>query len=250
MNKRISSFAVLVLFVGLVVGCGPQTSIPAMPTPTVFGESKASVTENPATEVPSQQAPVSGDECGNPYYPVVNGAEWTYTGPTGQFTHTLATGDNGAFTDTVKSGENTFIIQGLCLQGGDINLLDTPGNSLSFSGSGGSSTMKTTKNDGVSLPGDIQKGDDWSQTIGVEVSAGNRTMDFTIDTTFTAVDYETITVPAGTFNALKVVESSDMGGPEPTMINLWYVQNVGSIKTEIKMGDQTLINELVSYNIP
>jgi hypothetical protein len=243
MNKFlvVSFFAII-----LISGCGPQNSS----TPTPLGVSEANATMNPTTEAPPQLAPVSGDDCGNPYYPVVNGAEWTYTGPTGQFTHTLATGDNGAFTDTVKSGEDTFIIQGLCLQGGDINLLDTPGNSLSFSGSGGSSTMTTTSNDGVSLPGDIQKGDDWSQTIGVEVSAGNQTMNFTIDTTFTAVDYEIVTVPAGTFNALKVEESSDMGGPEPTIINLWYVQNVGSVKTEITMGDQTLVNELVSYNIP
>jgi len=246
----IKYLVVLFVMTILVAGCGPQTSIPAQSTPAVLGESKVNNTQNPATEVPVPSGSNENDQCGNPYYPVVNGAEWTYTGPTGQFTHTLATGDNGAFTDTVKSGEDTFIIQGLCMEGGDINLLDTPGNSLSYSGSSESSTMTTTSNDGVSLPGDIQKGDDWSQTIGVEVSAGNQTMDFTIDTTFTAVDYETVTVPAGTFNALKVEESSDMGGPEPTIINIWYVQNVGSVKTEIKMGDQTLVNELVSYNIP
>jgi hypothetical protein len=234
----------------LVSGCGPQTSIPANATEQPSLNMPVNVTQNPATEVPAPSGSNENDQCGNPYYPVVNGAEWTYTGPTGQFTHSLATGDNGAFTDTVKSGENTFVIQGLCLEGGDINLLDVPGNSLSYSGGTGKSTMTTTKNEGVTLSGDIQQGDDWSQTIGVEVSAGNKKMDFTIDSTFTAVGYETVTVPAGTFNALKVEESSDMGGPEPTIINLWYVQNVGSIKTEIKMGDQTLVNELVSYNIP
>jgi hypothetical protein len=189
----------------LVSGCGPQTSIPANATEQPSLNMPVNVTQNPATEVPAPSGSNENDQCGNPYYPVVNGAEWTYTGPTGQFTHSLATGDNGAFTDTVKSGENTFVIQGLCLEGGDINLLDVP---------------------------------------------GNQKMDFTIDSTFTAVGYETVTVPAGTFNALKVEESSDMGGPEPTIINLWYAQNVGSIKTEIKMGDQTLVNELVSYNIP
>jgi hypothetical protein len=234
----------------LVSGCGPQTSIPANATEQPSLNMPVNVTQNPATEVPAPSGSNENDQCGNPYYPVVNGAEWTYTGPTGQFTHSLATGDNGAFTDTVKSGENTFVIQGLCLEGGDINLLDVPGNSLSYSGGTGKSTMTTTKNEGVTLSGDIQQGDDWSQVIGVVVSAGNQKMDFTIDSTFTAVGYETVTVPAGTFNALKVEESSDMGGPEPTIINLWYAQNVGSIKTEIKMGDQTLVNELVSYNIP
>ena len=243
-------YLVILLFVTIfVAGCGPQTSIPARPTPTDLGESKVSVTQNPATEAPAPSGSNENDQCGNPYYPVVNGAEWTYTGPNGQFTHSLSTGDNGAFTITVKSGEDTFIIQGLCLQGGDINLLDTAGTSLSYSGSDGGSTMTTTKNEGVSLPGDIQQGDDWSQTIGVEVSAGNQTMDFTIDTTFSAVGYETVTVPAGTFNALKIEESADMGGPNPTIIYHWYVQNVGPVKSVIDIGEP-VVQELVSYSIP
>jgi hypothetical protein len=181
---------------------------------------------------------------------VVNGAEWTYKDSDSHFTHSLTTGDNGAFTIKVESGADTFIIQGLCQQGGDINLVDGPGSSLTFSGDSGSSTMTTTKNDGVSLPGDIQQGDDWSQTVGVQVSAGNQTMDFTIDSTFKALGYETVTVPAGTFNALKVEESSDMGGPNPTVITLWYAQYIGPIKTVINVGEQPIVQELVSYSIP
>ena len=74
-------------------------------------------------------------------------------------------------------------------------------------------------------------------------------MDFIIDTTYTAVGYETVTVPAGTFNALKIEQSSNMGGPEPTIQTLWYVQDVGLVKSVIEVGE-TYVNELVSYNIP
>jgi hypothetical protein len=246
MFKQIATSVFAVI---LITGCGPQTSAPALSTPIPIGEFQMNVAQNPATEAPVQPAPNENDECGNPYYPVVNGAQWIYNGPTGQFTHGLATGIEGAFTINVESETDTFILQGLCMEGGDINLLDVPGNSLSYSGETGKSTMTTTSNEGVTLPGDIQQGDDWSQTIGVEVAAGKQKMSFTIDSTYTAVGYEMVTVPAGTFYALKIEQSSDMGGPEPTLQTLWYVQNIGMVKSVIDVG-QPVVSELVSYSIP
>ena len=233
----------------LIIGCGPQTSIPANSSPTPFSGWEVSVTENPATEVPPQQAPVSSDECGNPYYPLKSGAQWTYNGPQGPFTHTISSSGSGIFTINVESGADTFLIQALCMEGGDINLLQVPGDSLSYSGDSGSSTMTTTSNEGVTLPGDIQVGDDWSQTIGGEVSAGGQKMNFTLNSTYTAIGYENVSVPAGTFNALKIEQSSDMGGPKPMIQTLWYVQEVGMVKSEIDIGE-LVVQELVSYNIP
>jgi len=246
MIKRLVFFVIAAF---LIIGCSPQTSIPANSPPTPSGGWGVTVTENPATEVPLQQAPVSGDECGNPYYPLKSGAQWTYTGPEGAFTHTISSSGGGIFTILVESGANTFNIQALCMEGGDINLLQVPGNSLSYSGEAGSSTMTTTSNEGVTLPGDIQVGDDWSQTLGVEVSAGDQRMDFTLDSTYTAVGYENVSVPAGTFNALKIEQSTSMGGPEPMIQTLWYVQEVGMVKSEIDIGE-LVVQELVSYNIP
>jgi hypothetical protein len=237
MFKRIVIFVVAAI---LIIGCG---------TPEDLGTWKVNVTENPATEVSLPPASSSSDECGNAYYPIVDGAQWNYTGPTGLFSHRLTVETGDEFTIVVESGADTFIIRGLCLEGGDINLLQVPGNSLSYSGEGGGSTMTTTSNEGITLPGDIQQGDDWSQTIGVKVSAGDQTMDFIIDTTYTALGYETVTVPAGTFNALKIEQSADMGGSEPTIQTLWYVQDVGLVKSVIEVGE-TYVNELVSYNIP
>ncbi len=224
----------------LIIGCG---------TPEDLGTSKVNVTENPATEAPLPPASSSGNECGNAYYPIVDGAQWNYTGPTGLFSHRLTVETGDEFTIVVESGADTFIIRGLCLEGGDINLLQVPGTSLSYSGDNGSSSITTTSNEGVTLPGDIQAGDDWSQTIGMEVSASDQTTNFLLDNTYTAVGYETVTVPAGTFNALKIEQSTSMGGPEPTIQTLWYVQDVGLVKSVIEVGE-TYVNELVSYNIP
>ena len=199
----------------LIISCGPQTSIPAMPTPTPPGVWGINVTENPVPEAPTQGAPSSGDECGNPYYPVVNGSQWNYIGTNGPFSYSLSSGTVGEFTIVVELGANTFNIVGLCMQGGDINLLEVPGDSLSYSGEAGSATTKTTRKEGVTLPGDIQVGDDWSQTLGLVVSAGNLKKEYTVDATYTAIGYESVTVPAGTFNALKIKQSSSMEVPTP-----------------------------------
>ena len=76
-------------------------------------------------------------------------------------------------------------------------------------------------------------------------------MNFTLNSTYTAVGYENVSVPAGTFNALKIEQSSDMGGPEPMVQTLWYVQDVGMIKSEMDIGiGELFVQELVSYNIP
>ena len=91
--------------------------------------------------------------------------------------------------------------------------------------------MKTTSNEGVTLPGDIQSGDHWSQTLGVEVSADNLTMDFTIENSFKAAGYEVVSVPAGTFDALKVEMESTTNGGNPITQTLWYVQDVGLVKS-------------------
>lgn len=79
---------------------------------------EVNATQNPIADTPSPSSSESNDSCGNPYYPIVNGAEWNYTGPNGAFTHSLSTGSEGAFTVTVQSADSQFILQGLCLEGG------------------------------------------------------------------------------------------------------------------------------------
>lgn len=239
MKMKFTLLIIGFLFAGVLSSCNlPQK-----------GQSEAKATQSPKTEEPTQQPILKNDQCGNQYYPVVNGAQWSYNGPTGPFTNTISTGDNGTFTITAQSEKHTFVMQGVCIDGGDINILDVPGVSLDSSGDSGSSQMTTTSNDGITLPGDIQIGDDWSQTIGVNVVSGEQNMNFVIDSTYTAEGYESVTVPAGTFFALKINQSSNMGSGTPTEQTLWYVQGIGVVKTLIAL-DQPLSTELVSYNIP
>lgn len=251
----IKRLVILFVVTILVAGCGPRTSIPARPTPTVFGESKENVTQNPSLNQGNDQAG-SNDPCNNDYYPVVNGATWTYQitvqeNAPATATHSMAVVEDGSFTLTVQGDDSTFTLEGTCGDDGVI-LMNVPGVSATYSGEAGGSTLSTTNDDGVTVPDDIQVDDDWSQTISVVGSSGNEvTLSATIETAYKALGYETVTVPAGTFNALKVEQNGSMiitGSPAfETHGFIWYADGIGTVKSGL---DGTYTSELVSYNIP
>ncbi len=238
------------------LGALPTDSIPITPTPTagfVVPVATALVTNTPLAIEPS---PNPNNRCNNPYYPVVDGATWTYQISVQQDAPTLATHsmtvvDDGSFTLTVQDAESVFTIDGACGEDGVI-LLDVPGVSATYSDESGGSTLSTTNDDGVTVPDDIQVGDDWSQTISVVGSSGSEvTLSATIETTYKALGYESVTVPAGTFYALKVEQNGSMtihgSPPFETHGFLWYAQGIGIVKSGL---EGTYISELVSYNIP
>jgi hypothetical protein len=71
-----------------------------------------------------------------------------------------------------------------------------------------------------------------------------------IETYFTAVGFENITVPAGDFYALKVEQSGyvTVFGQKVDMHGFnWYAEGVGVVKSAM---DGAPILELVSYDIP
>ncbi len=150
-------------------------------------------------------------------------------------THSMTIADDGSFTLTVRSDDSTFTLDGTCGDDGVI-LMNVPGVSATYSSEDGGSTLSTTNVDGVTVPDDIQVGDDWSQTISVVGSSGSEvTLAATIETTYKALGYETVTVPAGTFYALKIEEngSLSMGGENTfdTHRSIWYAEDVGTVKS-------------------
>lgn len=256
--KKMMAFWLLVFLVTSACSLGalPPDSIPMPPTATsgfAVPVVTAVITETPTP----QAAPLNPkDRCNNPYYPVVDGATWTYQIQVQQETPTTATYsmsvvDDGSFTLTVRDVESVFTLDGTCGEDGVI-LLDVPGVSATYSGEGGGSSLYTTNDDGVTVPNDIQVGDDWSQTISVVGNSdGETTLSATIETTYKALGYEIITVPAGTFYALKVEQNGSMtihgSPPFDTHGFLWYAQGVGTVKSGL---EGTYISELVSYSIP
>lgn len=265
MRKITSIIILLVVFLG---GCNTPTQMSDQGTAATQPDSPTAapthvefpvfVTENPA---PTLQAVPDNpnDVCENPYYPVVNGAQWTTRstiasdGSISISTQSMEVYEDKSFTLTMTGNSSTFKLDGRCTDDGII-LMDVPGISGTFSSTDGDGSTMTTENvDGVTLPNDVQIGDDWSQEISLvaKSNSGDTVLSATIETSYVALGYETVTVPAGAFYALKVEQtgSMTMGGGEPFLSHgfIWYAQGIGTVKSGL---DGTFMAELTQYSIP
>ena len=243
-------------------GSTPGSGFTPVPIPT--GTTSASV---PAP------APVSAGACSNPFLPVVAGASWTYSltgGPANiTITKTIPTVSAGGFTD-----QNVFLITGSdsvtqtgqwqCSQGALTDLTPLTSN---FESTQATTTFKTTDLVGPSLPASAKTGNSWSQTYNVAVTspAGSVTIqaDETVSENCTTVGIESVTVAAGTFDAIHVScqtsTSTTIAQTDPIVItsqgDKWYASNVGLVKSSdtgnVQAGKlSTSVLELTAYTIP
>jgi hypothetical protein len=213
--------------------------------------------------------------CANIYFPVVDGATFTYagTGPTGDYTYTSTVSnvhENG-FTFTHQFDDLTATQEWSCSEEGIAALDYGGGPEATLSTSGLNGTFETTSTTGVSVPRDLDIGDTWTQSFviegNMEFSGQTATSTGNVTQTYTAVREESVSVPAGTFNAV-VVEGTNTfelqisleGGitvPVTFAANTtsWWVANVGWVKSESSVsteGSESFggSTELVSYSIP
>lgn len=234
------------------------------------------VTEAPAgTEAPVTSGggmPVAGEgQCANAYYPVREGATWSYTS-------TGSTSGNYSFTDTITSVRD----DGFTLTSQFDNLTRTqewackPEGLVALQLGGGAVTAQnldlqvdTQNTTGVSYPNEITVGDEWDYSLDftgkMTVSGVSGEAQGTDKNHFTAIGVESVTVPAGTFDAMKILVDSSLdinvtvqGLSVPVAFtgsyNYWFVQGVGWVKAEGtgSMAGQSFSEtiELQSYNIP
>lgn len=234
--------------------------------PDVNG-AQPSMEENvPATEVPANDATST---CTNPYLPVITGATWTYklTGPVSDtFTRSIISVKADKFTDQDVFGTGvTRQGEWVCENGNLTALNPSDGGSATISTENVSIDFQTTASSGLTLPQTINAGDEWNQSTTLE---GNQTINETtmpVKNEFTnsckAIGVESITVEAGTFDAMKVecqtvmnltLTINDNPIQQTLTLNVtnWYVENIGLVKTiSLSEGFDSTI-ELTSYNIP
>ena len=99
-------------------------------------------------------------------------------------------------------------------------------------------SVKLSSNSGVSLPAKIIPGDTWQQTVNFEATSQQLNVSGRFVFDYTAVAYENVTVPAGTYNALRVdgtirIEVTGLhilAGSYTTSI--WFAPEVGMVKSE------------------
>lgn len=245
------------------LGASPDPYIPVPPTVAQGLTETAAVTEAPAETIPAAGA------CTNTYMPILVGATWNYklTGPIPDtFTRSIIAADESSFTDQDVFGTGVTRQGQWQCQSGDLIALNMPsGNSASVSTEEVSVDFKTTALEGVTLPAAIVTGDIWSQSLtlegtqtisGVSYPASNQ-----LSSSCSAIGLETVTVEAGTFDAMRVDCQTTMNisltlqdSPMTTTLTInainWYAQNIGLIKS-VSTGegmDNTI--ELTSYSIP
>lgn len=214
--------------------------------------------------------------CANDFFPVVEGATWTYsgTGPTGDFTWTMSVSDasneNFTLSNQLNNAEVTTTQKWSCTPDGLAALEFGGGPEASLATQGGfSATYETTDSSGVTIPAHIATGDTWTQTftVHVDMQIGGQaaTAEGTVTQTFTAMGTESVTVAAGSFNAIKVQGTQhfdlqmNMGGALvpfsfDNQTTNWLASGVGWVKMESAASgeDETLsaTMELQSYSIP
>jgi len=263
---QIAAGALLLSALACTIGRPAPVPDPAEPVPATVsqGWTQAAAETPQATSAPEQPA----GACDNPYMPITQGATWNYamTGSVSDtFTRSILSVAGDGFTDQDVFGTGvTRQGQWKCENGGLIALDPASGGSASVNAEGVTVDFQTTEQSGVTLPGSVQPGDTWAQTTtlegtetisGTQIPAKNQ-----FSNNCKAVGVESVTVAAGTFDALRVecqtsmvitltMQGSDISTPVNFQATNWYVQGVGLVKT-VSTGenlDSTI--ELTSYTI-
>ncbi len=222
-----------------------------------------------ATEAPTTAPAQTASACDNPYLPIIVGATWNYklTGPfPDTYTHTVLSLESDGFS------EQDVFSKGITRQGnwhcdnGNLTALNPPGGSAGTVSSKSIQVDLQTKDfSGTTLPASLKAGDAWSQTLDLE---GTETINGTASPASNklkmdckASGVESVTVTAGTFNAMRLDCTTEThitvqmaNNPVDTTLTItntnWYAENVGLVKSlTTGLGFESTV-ELLSYNIP
>lgn len=243
----------------------------------MFACTPSSAIDNAA---PSPGDPVSGGPapsgtCANPLYPVIQGAAWTYasTGsPPGPFlfTDTITEARVDGFTLTSQFKDLTRTQEWACKPEGLLALQLGGGPMAGISAQGLSAQFESSNVTGISLPVDMQNTQQWTYglsmkgTIAMPDNQASQA-DGSVSSTFQVLGAESISVPAGTFNAIKVQVNSEytlntsfQGFLMPLNFSsttiIWYAPYVGWVKSvensDLGGSPYSSTIELQSYGFP
>ena len=241
-----------------------------------LGKSPSENTQEPEpTPTPTPQvAPEVQGACFNPLFPVVTHATWTYKskgGYTGDysFTNTITEVREDGFTLNMQSEDTTSSQEWTCTPDGLAALSLGGGMAAGINVKGLKFDLVTSNVQGVILPKTISPGDQWPYSLDFEgtMELSGLSIDTTGTGTFTfnALGEESVTVPAGTFNAMKIhldmtldMQATFSGASTPATLtgssDIWFAPNVGWVKSvstgEIMGSVSNEIIELQEYSFP
>ena len=262
-----TTFGLLLIFT--LAACSISTGT-STPTPTTWGGLPGGAGVTPGGGGSSGGT----GNCNNPLWPVASGANWSYESngsALGQYTFTNTISDAGTdgFGLTVQYSTGVTAAQAWQCQAGNlISLSVGGGTAATLSTSNGTNAhTETTGNSGVTLPALVSASNAWSQTMNLsgtvnmpDGKSGSSEGTYVAD--FSAVGIESVSVPAGSFDAMRIevttvytLNITVEGLTVPTVVNnaatLWYAPGVGlvmSVNANDIMGTETIT--LTGYNVP
>jgi hypothetical protein len=172
------------------------------------------------------------------------GDSWEYSGNTsaaGAYTRSdkINTSSDNGFIVESKVSNVTYFVEYTCSDAGmtSVNPIQQYLGAL-VTGPNAPVKVTLTSNSGISLPAKIEAGDSWQQIAGWEGVINGLSTNGRAVLDYNAVGYESITVPFGTFNALKVNATIRI---EVTAFRIlagtydytfWLAPDIGMVKSE------------------
>jgi hypothetical protein len=276
MEQKKSYPLISVLLVTIfLAACSSRSIPPTQPQLTATVQATATLPAPEATPTLETSTPVVEQGlCTNPYYPVRKGATWSYKstgGPGGEysFTDTITSVRDDAFSLSTQIGDVTRTQEWTCTPEGLAALQLGGAPAAMLSSQGIQMSLDVTSASGVAFPDQINPGDQWLYTAEVQgpvtfmneeaEAAGQVLMNFS------AAGNESVTVSAGTFEALRVevdvtlnVDAAYEGITLPVSFSgdytYWFAPGVGWVKssgTGSVIGSSfTETTDLQAYDIP
>jgi DUF3108-like len=274
-QKNTYTLVGILLIILILAACSAAPISPANPQSTETAPITVTGTASVPTATLESAPPVAAQGlCANIYYPVRQGATWTYKstgGPAGEYTFadTITAVREDGFTLSTQIGDITRSQEWTCTAPG-LTALQLGGAPAAMLNSQGIQMDLSASNvTGVTFPRQINPGDQWQQTMDLTgtVSMMNEEAEASgnAQMSFSAIGTESVSVPAGTFDALKVqvdvtlnINATYEGITLPVSFTgtytYWFAPNVGWVKasgTGNVLGNSfTDTMELQSYSIP
>lgn len=233
------------------------------------GCGRASTPGTPSTDGSRSSSGSGLSGCRHEYYPIANGYSMSYSSRAGTYESsytirvTSVDGNKATlvydFESVAERSPGASLNQEIICEGG--RLISKGNVDFGSALTGQSIEFETVSASGDLLPPNLGVGSEWTQhfeTRGTLNMPGipESMREITSETTMTrkAVGEESVTVPAGTYTALKVIAThaiiSSVGGREPTETTFdlteYWVKNVGLVKTV--GNDMTM--EATSVTVP
>ncbi len=210
---------------------------------------------------PTSAPRAAATACDHPYFPLRSGASWTYSTSEGSMTWSVGGASGGSATISISAAGFNFDTHWTCTSAGVVSY----DFNLSPSDFGADVSLVVTDTSGRWLPSadEMVPGASWSNgyTTHVTSSVGGVSFDltFTTNETFSVTGIETVSVPAGTFEAVRVdgssttTSSGSLPVPIPDSSNqftYWYAEGVGIVRYVYSSEGYSGGGDLTAYSVP